>query len=101
LKLVYFTECPKDKWGVECSQSCICVSTNDNTDYCNKANGTCHCKTGWIGNDCGTDVNECDNPNTCTGGKKCNNLPGTYECKCETGYQVNASDYCTGKYFVT
>ena len=44
----------------------------------------CNCSTGWQGNHCQDDVNECSNP-PCQNGGQCINVPGTYICVC-SGY---------------
>jgi len=47
----------------------------------------CHCAPGYEGADCGSDVNECaDNFGQCHIYAYCHNLPGSYYCKCQTGF---------------
>ncbi|KAJ7327685.1 dendrite reproteinration [Desmophyllum pertusum] len=62
-----------------CSQGChsshgSCVAPNN-----------CQCSTGWTGNTCVTDINECAVSN---GGcdQQCTNTPGSYQCSCRLGY---------------
>ncbi|XP_053311122.1 growth arrest-specific protein 6 isoform X2 [Spea bombifrons] len=51
----------------------------------------CHCKNGWKGKTCNTDVNECSIMN---GGcsHSCVNIPGTYHCLCPSGYRLRANN---------
>ncbi|XP_075446580.1 growth arrest-specific protein 6 isoform X1 [Ascaphus truei] len=51
----------------------------------------CHCKTGWEGKTCSTDINECAVLNGgCT--HRCINKPGTYQCLCHSGYILLANN---------
>ena len=47
---------------------------------------------------CATDDNECmKEPSVCTNFAKCQNLPGSYECKCDKGFmEIEAEDQCVG-----
>lgn len=49
---------------------------------------TCFCKSGWQGQRCEFDINECRNPLNTNGGctQICNNTPGSYHCSCKTGF---------------
>jgi hypothetical protein len=67
---------------------------------CNNVDGNCTCKTGWQGTTCEEDVNECtDNLNICNAvpNSQCNNLNGSYECNCVSGYQKLANGNCQGR----
>ena len=44
------------------------------------------------------DIDECKNKNRCGKNAKCVNLPGSYECKCNTGF-VGKGTACFGKNF--
>ncbi|KAH1029878.1 hypothetical protein HUJ05_003031 [Dendroctonus ponderosae] len=50
----------------------------------------CQCPTGWEGNTCSIDVNECTRfvgtDLGCQNGGTCINLPGTYQCQCTHGW---------------
>ena len=50
---------------------------------------TCHCaNTGYVGDNCEIDIDECDNDQPCQNGGICINNPGMYDCICNsTGYQ--------------
>lgn len=49
---------------------------------------TCFCKSGWQGQRCEFDINECRNSLNTNGGctQICNNTPGSYHCSCKTGF---------------
>ncbi|KAF6121258.1 protein S [Phyllostomus discolor] len=49
---------------------------------------TCICKSGWQGEKCESDINECKNPFNINGGctQICVNKPGSYHCSCKTGF---------------
>ncbi|XP_024413935.3 vitamin K-dependent protein S [Desmodus rotundus] len=53
-----------------------------------KAAFTCICKSGWQGQRCEFDINECRNPLNTNGGcsQICDNTPGSYHCSCKTGF---------------
>ena len=46
------------------------------------------------------DINECNvNKSLCADfGKKCVNLPGTFNCTCKEGYQILQNGTCIGRY---
>ena len=47
------------------------------------------------------DVDECE-MEPCQGANmQCNNLVGSYECMCQTGYAFNDDGECTRKYLVS
>ena len=56
----------------------------------------CDCETGFISDGAGgcVDVNECDDPLTCTAGAgagTCTNLAGSFSCSCSAGYESSGS----------
>ncbi|KAH9524467.1 hypothetical protein Btru_054657 [Bulinus truncatus] len=88
-------ECHNGKYGTNCSSLCICDQVH--SMYCDKTNGTCHCKDGWEGPGCRTDINEClINSNRCnsTNHKFCSNKPGSFDCSCEAGYHKDNEGTC-------
>jgi len=61
---------------------------------CTVVNGTfvCNCNnTGYTGQKCDKDVDECKEDNGLCNHGECKNLPGAYECKCKKGY---TGDHC-------
>ncbi|XP_059144240.1 tolloid-like protein 2 [Physella acuta] len=92
-------ECEALKYGTDlCNVSCSC--DKDNTAFCDHFNGTCFCKQGWIGDDCTIDINECvESPTSVCPSEYsvCRNLPGSFECVCETGITANDTGLCVGK----
>ncbi|XP_048580138.1 uncharacterized protein LOC5520382 [Nematostella vectensis] len=45
-------------------------------------NYTCICAVGYTGKNCTQNVNECDDPARCQNGGTCQDLHGSYNCKC-------------------
>ncbi|VDI73637.1 Hypothetical predicted protein [Mytilus galloprovincialis] len=85
------TACAEGEWGQNCVENCTCVT--ENTNSCNKTDGSCNCKTGWKGDNCDTDINECDNATICQANSLCENTNGSYVCVCNEGY-FNSADVC-------
>jgi hypothetical protein len=63
----------------------------DNGSVCN--DGACSCPSGWSGETCTTDVNECSEY-VCGGGSTCSNSPGSYSCACLTNYSSPSGANC-------
>ncbi|XP_076437418.1 uncharacterized protein LOC143276674 [Babylonia areolata] len=79
--------CPDGKFGKECAETCTCDTAN--TESCDVINGTCACKSGWKGDNCDQDIDECtDTPNICASvsNSKCENKNGSYSCSCVPGF---------------
>ncbi|CAG2200661.1 unnamed protein product [Mytilus edulis] len=85
------TACAEGEWGQNCVENCTCET--ENTNSCNKTDGSCNCKTGWKGDNCDTDINECDNATICQANSLCENTNGSYVCVCNEGY-FNSKDVC-------
>ncbi|KAK7477014.1 hypothetical protein BaRGS_00031694, partial [Batillaria attramentaria] len=75
----------------------------ENAVLCENQEGSfkCWCKTGWTGNTCNEDVNECLNGTQCASdaNSECRNSNGSYSCDCKEGYErVTPSANCTVDY---
>ena len=77
--------CELPNYGVNCSQECKC---GPGVDRCDPVSG-CVCQSGWTGNNCDTDIDECqENPTVCGNAMICNNTEGSYRCNCQKGFQL-------------
>uniref|UniRef100_A0A1A7YKX8 Vitamin K-dependent protein S n=2 Tax=Iconisemion striatum TaxID=60296 RepID=A0A1A7YKX8_9TELE len=60
-----------------------------------QASFTCVCKSGWKGQLCEDDIDECLDPDFPAGcNQKCRNIPGSFHCMCEEGYFLNDNIHC-------
>ncbi|KAL4221521.1 hypothetical protein ACF0H5_019778 [Mactra antiquata] len=71
------TPCP-DCASNPCVNADSCTDGSD--DY------TCSCQTGWEGQNCDQDINECSDSSTCNNGGACTNTQGGYSCSCTSGW---------------
>ena len=55
--ILYAVECEVGFYGVNCTKECDC---GDRASSCNITNGCVDCNNGWTGDQCLTDINECD-----------------------------------------
>ncbi|XP_052809176.1 fibrillin-2-like [Mya arenaria] len=80
-------KCDQYHFGNNCEQTCSCLhGTCDNTQGCN-------CSDGWAGDQCDTDLDECDNEDLCPTNFDCVNTMGSFLCQCHTGY-FRTEDRC-------
>ena len=90
---VSITGCIPPNYGDNCSQVCDC---GPGVDRCDPVSG-CVCLSGWMGDRCDQDVNECtENPAICGTDKICQNLQGSHRCDCRSGFEKIGED-CKGK----
>ncbi|XP_071101363.1 uncharacterized protein [Haliotis cracherodii] len=82
--------CDDNHWGVNCVNECGCAPLG--TQTCNKTTG-CSCKSGFTGDKCQSDINECSSV-VCPTNSDCINAPGSYYCDCHTGYQDSGNGRC-------
>lgn len=89
--------CPTGTFGQDCSSSCAC--NTQNSISCHHVSGTCNCATGWEGDACDIDVDECaaSSSVTCPAHSKCINTVGGYVCACEKGFYKDSSGLCQGE----
>jgi len=88
------TGCDEFHWGPNCTNQCAC---GVGADRCDPVQG-CVCKSGWSGDKCESDKNECLTESVCTlDNEICVNTPGAYECACAAGYSRDAANNCVGK----
>ncbi|XP_060576563.1 fibrillin-1-like isoform X2 [Ruditapes philippinarum] len=81
--------CDEFHFGKECSQTCGCLH-----GVCDKKTG-CVCDSGWIGNNCNIDIDECTAGllRCSAANTRCVNTAGGAVCSCKTGY-MNISNQC-------
>ncbi|XP_053386568.1 fibropellin-3-like [Mercenaria mercenaria] len=61
-----------------CLNGAVCTS---------KTNGySCQCTSGWTGQNCGTDIDECVSNSPCRNAAVCTNTQGHYSCGCTSGW---------------
>ena len=97
--LSFHQACPPETYGENCAKSCACgVGASD----CDVIAG-CVCRSGWIGERCDQDIDECQTvqtKNECLAqNARCVNHQGGYACRCAPGFTRNASNVCAGKHF--
>lgn len=93
-----FSVCSPFTYGTECSEDCKCEKTK--SEKCDAVTGNCHCQTGWTGNTCSQDVDECkEGTRTCNRSlhQVCVNNPGSSKCQCL--YGGNNLTSCIRMYF--
>ncbi|GFO24162.1 fibrillin-1 [Plakobranchus ocellatus] len=84
--------CSDYHWGPNCANECACNPKG--STGCDPNSG-CTCSVGWAGQYCDQDVDECsyeDSP--CPLFSTCVNNPGSYRCRCSTGFQLSANAVC-------
>ncbi|XP_076665417.1 epidermal growth factor-like protein slowdown [Andrena cerasifolii] len=83
-----FSCCPGWTQSTQLSFGCnkpACPAPCLNGGMCTSP-GRCTCPKGFTGSQCQTDVDECVTEKPCD--QLCRNLPGTYECQCRPGFQL-------------
>ncbi|XP_052777794.1 uncharacterized protein LOC128215112 [Mya arenaria] len=77
------SDCKPGTYGLNCAEQCKCIS--ENTELCDRINGTCTCMRGWKGDQCSVDINECEVV-SCPVNSYCVNTNGSYTCDCDRGF---------------
>ncbi|XP_076181703.1 epidermal growth factor-like protein slowdown [Ptiloglossa arizonensis] len=83
-----FLCCPGWTQATQMSYGCnkaTCPAPCLNGGVCTSP-GRCTCPKGFTGSQCQTDIDECVTEKPCD--QLCRNLPGTYECHCRPGFQL-------------
>ncbi|KAK0067663.1 fibrillin-3, partial [Biomphalaria pfeifferi] len=84
-------DCGTGNWGENCANDCACSGFGAAT--CDAKSG-CVCKTGFTGQYCDIDVDECQSGLLiCTETEKCVNTYGSALCQCINGYK-RINDNC-------
>ncbi|XP_061133006.1 vitamin K-dependent protein S isoform X2 [Syngnathus typhle] len=71
--------------------------SREGTERCVDGQGTytCVCKSGWDGQCCDNDIDECSDPKFPAGcNQKCDNIPGSFRCTCKDGYYLRDNINC-------
>ncbi|KAL3836485.1 hypothetical protein ACJMK2_021917, partial [Sinanodonta woodiana] len=85
-------ECDHFHYGINCTDECKC---GIGAETCDRVTG-CVCKSGWTGEKCDIDEDECGTNGICPSiNIYCLNTPGSYQCLCKDGYQKNLTGSCT------
>ncbi|WAR12729.1 SNED1-like protein [Mya arenaria] len=74
-------------YGSQCENGATCVDALN--DY------SCTCATGWRGDHCDTDVDECSEGTPCSNNATCTNTAGGFTCQCVAGWEGNICDQGT------
>ncbi|WAR04750.1 MLP-like protein [Mya arenaria] len=84
--------CDAYHYGDNCALGCNC---GVGAERCDHKTG-CVCKSGWTGEKCGADQDECaTGSDDCNGNNEiCVNTPGSFQCECESGYERDGSNNC-------
>ncbi|KAL5020522.1 hypothetical protein ScPMuIL_003414 [Solemya velum] len=92
--------CDSTHYGQNCADACQCNMTR--TTDCSDVDGSCVCMTGWSGDLCNDDVNECTaTPTICDDNNAvCSNNDGGYDCTCTQGWAKDSNNKCNDRGFV-
>ncbi|GMT31391.1 hypothetical protein PFISCL1PPCAC_22688, partial [Pristionchus fissidentatus] len=95
----YTCQCPEGKGGLYCNQTLACSLPEACLNgYCIDTEGgaKCLCDSGWTGDRCDEDIDECLN-SICEAGSTCFNRNGSFECVCPEGRSGLRCEYDSSK----
>ncbi|GMR31741.1 hypothetical protein PMAYCL1PPCAC_01936, partial [Pristionchus mayeri] len=78
----YSCQCQEGKGGVYCNETLACRPDTCVNGYC--IDSKCKCDSGWTGDRCDEDIDECL-LSPCAEGSTCLNKNGSFECICPEG----------------
>ncbi|KAF8384286.1 hypothetical protein PRIPAC_73428, partial [Pristionchus pacificus] len=78
----YSCQCPEGRGGVYCNETLACRPDTCTNGYCLESK--CICDSGWTGDRCSIDIDECA-LSPCADGSTCLNKNGSFECLCPEG----------------
>ncbi|GMT05242.1 hypothetical protein PENTCL1PPCAC_27416 [Pristionchus entomophagus] len=78
----YSCQCPEGRGGVYCNETVACRPDTCINGYC--LDSSCICDSGWTGDKCDVDIDECS-LSPCAHGSTCLNKNGSFQCICPPG----------------
>ncbi|KAL8563418.1 hypothetical protein ACOMHN_054780 [Nucella lapillus] len=79
--------CEENYYTETCDVFCEALDNSTGHYTCINGTGEINCNTGWTGENCTMDVDECE-ASPCLNNGTCTNLPGSYHCACPNGFGV-------------
>ncbi|XP_067683794.1 uncharacterized protein [Haliotis asinina] len=86
LKIQFRAYCDPDWYGSVCE--IYCKAQNDESGHytCHEHTGQKICNMGWMGDNCEQNIDECQAGGYCQNSAVCEDLPGSFKCKCRDGF---------------
>ncbi|XP_071081714.1 uncharacterized protein [Haliotis cracherodii] len=86
LKIQLRAYCDPDWYGSVCEIYCKAQNNELGHYTCHQQTGAKICNMGWKGDNCEQDINECEADGYCQNEADCEDLPGSFKCKCREGF---------------